>query len=149
MRLEIALCLPRDAETVAVVRAIVTDALRRVGVAEDSLDAVRLALSEACTNVIDHSGAEDEYEVRLRVEDARCEIRIIDTGHGFDGDALVDGSDGGDADVASPRGRGIAIMRAVIDHVQLDSRPESGTVVHLVTELALDPDGTLARTLGH
>lgn len=64
MKIELALCLPRDVETVALVRDVSIDALARLGITPGCLEDVRLALSEACTNVIEHSGAEDEYEVR-------------------------------------------------------------------------------------
>lgn len=143
MKIELALCLPRDVETVALVRAVSIDALKRLGITEECLEDVRLALSEACTNVLEHSDADDEYEVRLEVEDTRCEIRIIDTGSGFDFDSLG----GALPDDLSPRGRGVAIMRSVVDAVRFTSEPEAGTIVHLVKELDLDPDGPLARLL--
>lgn len=143
MKIELALCLPRDVETVALVRDVSIDALSRLGITAQCLEDVRLALSEACTNVIEHSDADDEYEVRLEVEDRRCEIRVIDAGTGFDFDSL------GDAlpDELSPRGRGVAIMKALVDTVRFTSEPEQGTIVHLVKELELEPDGPLARLL--
>jgi len=39
-------------------------------------------------------------------------------------------------DVDSPRGRGVAIMRAVMDSVEFVSEPETGTIVHLVKTLS-------------
>lgn len=143
MKIELALCLPRDGATVALARDVSIDALARLGISADCLEDVRLALSEACTNVIDHSGAEDEYEVRIVVQNRRCEIRVIDAGGGFDFDTL------GDAlpDDMSPRGRGVAIMKALVDTVSFTSEPERGTIVHLVKELELKPDGPLARLL--
>jgi serine/threonine-protein kinase RsbW len=143
VKIELALCLPRDVETVSLVRDVSIESLARLGITKECLEDVRLALSEACTNVIDHSGADDEYEVRLVVEDRRCEIRVIDTGGGFDFDSL------GDAlpDDMSPRGRGVAIMKALVDTVRFTSEPEQGTIVHLVKELELEPDGPLARLL--
>jgi len=140
MKIEMALCLPRDAETVAVVRDVAIGALSKLGVREDCVEDIRLALSEACTNVIDHSGVDDEYEVRLVVEDTKCEMRVIDAGGGLDFTTL-----GGMPDPMSARGRGMAIMRAVVDAVKFTSEPESGTMVHLVKQLELAPDGALAR----
>ena len=35
------------------------------------------------SNVVKHSGADEEYEVRL-IETTRCEISVVDTGQGFD-----------------------------------------------------------------
>lgn len=141
MNLEFAVCLPRDAETVALVRSVVADALSAFGVTPECVDDIRLALSEASTNVIEHAAADDEYEVRLEVDEERCAISIKNTGVGFDAAALTDVM----PDSSSPRGRGVAIMRAVMDRVEFSSESETGTIVHLVKTLGVDPDAALAR----
>jgi len=50
---------------------VVANALITFGVAPGCVDDIRLALSEACTNVIDHAAANDGYEVRLEVDETR------------------------------------------------------------------------------
>lgn len=141
MNVDVALCLPRDAETVGLVRKVTADALMTFGVAESCIDDILLALSEACTNVLDHAAVEDEYEVRVQVDVERCELSIKNTGNGFDAHQLADVMPDGD----SPRGRGVAIMRAVMDHVNFVSEPEAGTIVHLVKGLSVRDGGPLAR----
>ncbi len=141
MQIEVGLCLPQEAETVTLIRSIVSDALEKLGVTEDCVDDIRLALSEACTNVIVHAGAGDEYEVRLEVDDERCEIRVVNTGNGFDAAALS----GEMPDERSARGRGVAIMQAVMDDVAFTSEPEAGTIVHLTKALSVTPGGALHR----
>lgn len=143
MKIEVALCLPRDAKTVALVRRVTFSALSELGVTTECLEMIRLALSEACSNVIEHSQADDEYEVRLEVEDDLCEITVIDTGGGFDASTLS-------SELPSPssvRGRGVALMHALMDKIAFTSEPTSGTVVHLTKVLDLDPDGALRRLL--
>lgn len=137
MKIEIALCLPRDASSVAVVRDVALGALSKLGVAGEDIDDIRLALSEACTNVIEHSDSRDEYEVRLEVQGDRCEIRVVDAGSGLDFAAL----DQSMPDPASARGRGLAIIRAVTDTAEFSSQPETGTMVHLVKRLRFGPGG--------
>lgn len=141
MEIDIALCLPRDAETVRIVRDVAVTALRRLGVTPQCADDIRLALSEACTNVIAHSEADDQYEVRLQVDQQVCQVRVVDAGRGFDVEEL--------ASVApsphSPRGRGVLLMRALVDSSDFRSEPEAGTIVHLVKALDLEPHGALAR----
>lgn len=141
MKLEFAVCLPRDAQTAGLVRAVVTSALVSFGMTPGCVDDVRLALGEACTNVIEHAAADDEYEVRLEVDETRCAISVRNTGVGFDATALA----GVMADVDSPRGRGVAIMRAVMDSVEFSSEPETGTIVHLVKTLSLDSHAAVSR----
>jgi anti-sigma regulatory factor (Ser/Thr protein kinase) len=48
-------------------------------------------------------------------------------------------------DPSSARGRGVAIMRALMDQVDFRSEPEAGTIVQLVKTLSIDSDGALAR----
>lgn len=141
MLLDVAVCLPKEAETVSLVRTVVQNALTVFGVATECVSDIALGLSEACSNVIDHAAAGDEYEVRLQVDDEECAIRVKNTGDGFDAVAL----DGTMPSPLSPRGRGVAIMEAVMDAVAFSSEPEAGTLVHLVKRLALEPDGPLDR----
>lgn len=141
MNLDVALCLPQEAESVAVTRRVIIDALATLGVTPECLDDIRLALSEACTNVIDHAAPGDEYEVRLQVDAARCALSVHNTGDGFDASSLV----GVMPDAASARGRGVAIMRALMDDVEFRSEPQAGTIVHLVKSLEVVPASPLGR----
>ncbi len=141
MHLDVALCLPHEAETVSLIRGVIAGALQKLGITEDCMHDITLALSEACTNVVDHADPDDEYEVRLQVDDDRCEISVANTGAGFDAASLR----GIPAEVSSERGRGVSIMDAVMDRVDFVSEPESGSIVHLVKMLDLLPDGPMAR----
>lgn len=134
MNLQIALCLPREAETVALARRITSTTLEGIDVAQECIDDILVALSEACTNVVEHATGAEEYEVRLVVEAEQCAITVIDAGRGFDADersrAMPVASD--------VRGRGVALMHALADRTRLSSGPEAGTAVLIVKELALD-----------
>ena len=135
------LCLPRDSSTLPVVRHIAAAALKELGVEGEAIDDVTLALTEAAANVVKHSGAGDQYEVHLILENHTCEIRVVDTGHGVDSSSLG-------VSMAAPseeQGRGMALMAALVDSVHFESRPEDGTIVHLVKDLDLRPDGPLER----
>lgn len=140
MELSLALTLPRDEQTVPVARHIVRNAMEQVGVEETCVYDVELALSEACTNVLLHSGPGDLYVVRLDLEDRIGVIRVIDVGHGFDSVKLQ----AEDAAPEAERGRGLGLMQALVDRVDLTSRSEAGTIVTLVKILTLTPKGLLA-----
>ena len=142
MLLDVAVCLPQEAETVGVIRSVVRNTLCSFGVTEECIDDICLALSEACTNVIDHAVPGDEYEVRVQVDQHDCAISVKNTGPGFDARALR----GVMPDPSVPRGRGVAIMRGVVDEVDLRSEPEAGTIVRLVKTLTTEPESLLRRT---
>jgi serine/threonine-protein kinase RsbW len=127
MELSLALTLPRDEQTVPVARHIVRNAMEQVGVEETCVYDIELALSEACTNVLVHSGPGDQYVVRLDLEDRIGVIRVIDVGHGFDAARLQ----AEDPITEAERGRGLGLMQALVDRVDLTSRREAGTIVTL------------------
>jgi serine/threonine-protein kinase RsbW len=136
-----AVCLPQEAETVALVRSAVGSTLTLFGIDRECIDDIRLALSEACTNVIEHAASDDEYEVTIQVDDEQCSINVKNTGIGFDASALA----GMMPDPSSPRGRGVAIMRAVMDTVEFNASPRAGSIVHLVRSLNVTEDGAMSR----
>ncbi len=81
----------------------------------------------------------------MGLENKLCEIRVVDTGHGFDSASLGMTM----AEPSEEQGRGMALMAALVDSVRFESRPEAGTIVHLVKDLSIRPDGPLERLVGH
>jgi serine/threonine-protein kinase RsbW len=136
MELSLALTLPRDEQTVSVARHIVRNAMEQVGVESDCVYDFELALSEACTNVLLHSGPGDQYVVRLDMEDRIGRVRVVDVGHGFDSARLQ----AGDPLPEAERGRGLGLMHALVDRVQFTTRPEAGTIVTLEKALTYRDD---------
>ena len=143
MECRFTLCLPRDSASVPVVRHVCRDALRMLGVAEDCVSQVELAVTEACTNVLRHVQETDvEYEVSVSVNKTQCEIRVLDA-EGKLFDHAAHGRE--QANLEAEGGRGIFIMRAMVDELNFVSEPENGSVVHLVKKLDLKEDSILRR----
>ena len=148
MRISFSLCLPRDSATVPVVRRICRDALDVLGVSDDCNGAIQVAVSEACTNVLQHvEGTGDEYEVDVAVDDSVCAIRVIDTGNGFDHTTVPVATNGDGLSTSAEGGRGIFLMRAMVDELEFKSEPEKGTIVRLVKRLQFESDSVL-REIG-
>jgi serine/threonine-protein kinase RsbW len=138
MELSFALCLPRDETSVPFVRHLLRSTLLRLGIEGACVNDIEIALSEACTNVLRHAGIEDEYEVEIEVDDRRCKLTVSDAGGGFEylpGSAEVSA-------IPSEGGRGIQLMRALVDglHFQSDG---PGTIVELTKSLELQPSSVL------
>jgi serine/threonine-protein kinase RsbW len=138
--LDLSVALPRESVSVPVVRRLAAQALRAFGVHESDVDDVQLAITEACANVIDHAGATDTYDVKIELAADRCAITVIDQGGGFDA-ADVPAEVDNDAEM----GRGLALMRALVDNVAFRNEPQAGAVVHMVKALAYEPDHPLHR----
>ncbi|MFI6597585.1 ATP-binding protein [Nonomuraea sp. NPDC050536] len=129
MEATIALRLPRDAASVPLVRRVLDGTLRSLDVEPQIRDDIELMLTEACTNVIKHAAASDEYLVNAILHDDLCVIRVVDTGGGFDPHAMRRVGSG------SEHGRGLQIMRALADDVRFANRRENGAVVCLEKRL--------------
>jgi serine/threonine-protein kinase RsbW len=143
MRITLSLMLPRDEMSIPVARHIVKAALENVGVEEECVHDVEVALSEACGNVLRHSGPGDEYEVNVELEGETSTIRVIDTGRGFDFATLGKGQ----AEPSAEQGRGVNLMHALVDRVKFISKPEAGTVVHLEKDLRSAEGSLLSKAV--
>jgi serine/threonine-protein kinase RsbW len=78
------LVFPRETISVPVVRRVLGDTLNKLGVDDESVADLLLAVTEACTNVLRHSGPGRRYEVVATVGRNRCVLDVVDTGRGFD-----------------------------------------------------------------
>jgi serine/threonine-protein kinase RsbW len=78
------LVFPREPISVPVARRVLGDTLNRLGVDEESVADLLLAVTEACSNVLRHSGPGRRYEVVATVGRNRCVLEVVDTGRGFD-----------------------------------------------------------------
>jgi serine/threonine-protein kinase RsbW len=139
VNLELALCLPRTPESIGVARRVMSGALITLGVTSRCVDDISLAVSEACTMVVELS-RDGEYEVRMRVDEEQCDITVARVGAGLDGAAPAAGM----PDHHSQRALGIAIMRALMDGVEFSVATRSGSTYRLRKALSLEPDGPLA-----
>lgn len=142
--IKMSLGLPGEALSIPVIRRVLGDALHTLGVVDTCVGDIQVAVAEACTNVLDHAGPDDEYEVVAAIEGANCVLKIVDRGAGFD----PDDAGGADASPEDEHGRGIQLMRALVDDVVFDSAPEEGTVVYLRKELTWREDASLAAPAG-
>ena len=131
--LDLSLSLPRESGSVPVVRRLAAQALDAFGVTGEDIDDVQLAISEACANVIDHAADTDTYEVKVELAANRCAITVVDQGGGFDATVVP-----GVADISAEAGRGVALMRAMVDNLAFRSEPLAGAVVHMVKNLSYD-----------
>jgi serine/threonine-protein kinase RsbW len=128
----------REKLSVPVMRQVLGDTLRRLGVGEDSVTDILLAATEACANVVLHADSASAYEVAATVGRSGCRVEVRDNGNGcrprrtrLRGRELAE------------HGRGLAIMRACVDGVTLRSAPGHGTCVVLDKRIHWDAPQTV------
>jgi serine/threonine-protein kinase RsbW len=128
VEVRLALSLPRDRSTVPLTRRVLDATLSVLSVTKDCRADIGLALGEACANAVQHANAGTEYEVTVTIGDDRCVIDVADEGAGID-DAVTP-----DAGPDEEAGRGLRIIRALADAVELRRRP-TGAVVRIIKTL--------------
>jgi serine/threonine-protein kinase RsbW len=125
VKIKMVLYLPRDAASVPVSRQVLDGCLETLGVMPGTRADIALALSEACANVIQHAGPGDEYEVQASARNGRCAIEVVNTGSRDGGIALS----GDLVPATAEHGRGLKIINAVVDNLELTGNEREGTTV--------------------
>ena len=135
--------------SVPVMRRVLGDTLRGLGVHEESVYDLLLAATEACTNVLQHSGREVRgYAVVTSLGAVGCQVEVADEGIGAaPREAVLDEAERREPETPIAQlpesGRGLAVMRACVDKVTLDSSPGRGTVVTLRKHIRWSQDAPL------
>ncbi|HEU4423036.1 MAG TPA: ATP-binding protein [Pilimelia sp.] len=138
--IKLVLHLPRDRETVPLARRVLDGALSTAGVAPECRADINLALTEACANVVSHASDVAEYEVAITAEGQRCTIEVTDTGPGAEPAQLTQPM----PDPRAESGRGLHIIRAVMDVAEVAAGPAGGLVIRMIKKLVFTPGPTLA-----
>ena len=130
--------VPSSTENLSMIRDFVGSIGERAGFDKRDLMQLELAVDEACANVIEHAyGSDTTHEVTVKaVLDAdSVEIRIIDTGKGFEPakvkqeeiDTLISERKSG--------GLGMRLINRVMDEVQYEIVPGQKNELRMVKRL--------------
>jgi serine/threonine-protein kinase RsbW len=114
----ISLTLPSSPEYVLLARLVMGQAGRLAGLE------LKLAVTEAVTNVIRHASVES-YEIEYRVLPLGVEVSVTDTGGGFSVTDLTGESD-------EHGGFGLTVIRNLVDELVLDSTKGGGTRLKMI-----------------
>jgi serine/threonine-protein kinase RsbW len=103
--------------------------LTNCGCVPEGVSDVEIALREALANAIIHGNHEDHQKhvhVTCRCEPDEVSIAVKDEGKGFDTNNLPDPT--APENIGSVHGRGIHVMKALMDEVRFE---EGGVIVHM------------------
>lgn len=129
------LTLPSDLSLLAMARAFVEAVCQVAGLDERVTHAVVLATDEATNNVIRHAHRDRPgatVQIQCRPVTDGIEIRVLDEGAPFDLTAVPN------LDPAELRigGRGVYLMRTVMDELTCQPRCEGGNALRMVKRCA-------------
>ena len=125
--------IPASAEYIAIARLVVSSlASARRALADDRIDDLKLAVSEACTNAIEaHGQASSDEHVRIRIweNEVKLDVAVEDRGRGFDPETLPEHPPVTDPErLHFERGLGIPLIRTLVDDVRFEPSTEGTSV---------------------
>lgn len=124
MLVKMQLSLPTEARYVGMMRNVAQCVMADMGAPGEASTDIQLAVTEACANAVRHSHV-GEYVVRLNVDDALCEVEVVDLGSGFDPSGVPAPSA-----AELENGRGLFLMQELVDDLEF-VRDRDGTHVKL------------------
>src|SRR5580765_6438270 len=115
------LCIPAKPEYIALGRLALTGIERFRPFPDGVLGDMKLALTEACTNSVQHAydGGEGIVEIVYELHADRLVVEVADSGEGFEHDVARPDEE---ADELVEGGLGIAIIEALADELEISRR---------------------------
>ena len=126
MSSDVRLTLPARPENVAVIRHVLGAFAEALQLPADLVEDMRLAVTEACTNVVRHAyhdGEPGPIDVVIHPSGNRLELIVSDRGAGI----------GPSPDLAGP-GLGLPLIAALADHVEIQPGPSRGSRLAMTFE---------------
>ena len=120
----ISLTLPSSPEYVLLARLVMGQAGRLAGLEPEDVYDLKLAVTEAVTNVIRHAAVKS-YEIEYTVMPSGIEVSVTDDGGGFSVADLT-----GEPDEHG--GFGLTVIRNLVDELILDSTKGGGTRLKMI-----------------
>ncbi len=131
------LTFPARAEYLLLARLTLSGLARELPIEEELLADLKLAVTEACGNVVRHAypGAEGDVSLVVTIGASRLLLTVEDDGEGIH---APDSPDDGAEELSGPleSGMGMPIIRAIVDELAVEEGSGGrGTVVRMVKYL--------------
>ncbi len=133
MTREIALDIPSEFKHIYLLDLVLSYIAREMDFDEETKEQINLAVIEAGTNAIKHGNQGDpakSVHFRFDLSDGQLAISIRDCGEGFKPDEVDNPLS--PENFMKPCGRGIFLMKALMDEVEFDVSGNCGTEVKMV-----------------
>ncbi len=133
-----ALHVPSSTENLSMIRDFVKSIGAQTGLGEMELTRLQMAVDEACANVMEHAYNSDstkEVSIRAIVDDSSLEIKVIDTGKGFDPAAVEQLKLEELVSARRPGGLGMRLIKSFMDEVHYEMMPGVKNELRMVKRL--------------
>jgi anti-sigma regulatory factor (Ser/Thr protein kinase) len=126
--------LPRQPASVPIARHTLDAVLELLAVTESCRLVVATMITEACSNAVQH-GDGDEFAVDIATDARCCVIEVIDAGPGLSHQDIDRIAAPGTVDLAAEHGRGLLIIRAYSDQLDLRQAMPHGLHIRMAKNL--------------
>ncbi len=136
---ELELAFPPRPEYVRMARHTVAALARLYDLADDVVEDLKLAVSEACTNAVSVNAKSGGEAVRIMaaVADGVFIVEVLDAGPGMDPLLLAQESEYDSEEFTFERGLSLPLIRGLVDQLEVFPREPRGSVVRM--RLAVAP----------
>ncbi|MCX8061372.1 MAG: ATP-binding protein [Anaerolineales bacterium] len=116
------------------IREFIAEAAQEAGLDSQGVYAIKLAVDEACCNIIDHAyGGENRGDIDCQV-DVRSDgllVTLIDQGKPFDPNKVPSPQIGKPLKEVKPRGVGLYLIKKMVDKMEYRTSAGQGNVMRL------------------
>lgn len=130
---EIDVHIPSEDKYIYLIDLILSYVVKEMQFDDETGEQINLAVIEAGTNAIKHGNKNDpnkHVDFRFCMSSNKLEVYVRDYGEGFELSELEDPLS--PENIMKPCGRGIYLMKALMDEVEYSMNGKSGTEVRLV-----------------
>jgi serine/threonine-protein kinase RsbW len=115
--------IPSRAEWVGVARLAIAGIASRLQFSIEDIEDLKLAVAEACTNCIQHASQSDSIAISCRIRPDKLIMTVEDSG----GDASAESLAPKRLGEPQVGGLGVFLIRSLMDDVEYELHPQSGT----------------------
>lgn len=130
----IKLTLPTKPEYVSLARLTIASVANNMGFSIGDVEDLKVAVSEACTNALNHSlnKADTTYDLTYLVENEKLVFTVTDKGVGFEPKSVNEP----DLNGKQINGFGLFIIKSLMDKVEIVSEKGAGTSITMIKNLS-------------
>lgn len=139
----IEMTVPAKPEYVGIIRLTASGVANRIGFSYDEIEDIKVAISEACTNAVNHAYKQEEegkMTVGFGVYADRLEMMVVDRGQSFDFQSIRSELGPCDSDTSVEQltegGLGLFLIETLMDKVEISG--DSGVVVLMTKYIGKD-----------
>lgn len=131
--------IPGEPKALALVRMVVTSLAEEVGLPQEEIDKIEVAVDEACTNVLEHAyetlDPRPPVVLNITADDGSFVVDIVDEGEGFDFSAHVLPKFPDHWYEGHTRGVGLFLIKKCMDSVEYDRLPDKRNRLRLIKRI--------------